>query len=145
MGKRDGIGRLVKEIAYWDGKKAQSIWLDTDASKRSSEEVAKAIDVSLNQIDNYRSYGGRTLLCEQTKDSTGGGVTESFSSKLKNIGHIIYFYRIVNCCLHAQSKALQKILENVYGAGGIGEVSFMQLLHTLFSKQEYIGEDFKDI
>ena len=36
--------------------------LNADASKGISEEVGKALGVSLNQIDTYRSNGGRTLL-----------------------------------------------------------------------------------
>ena len=34
-------------------------------------------------------------------------------------------------------------MEKVYGAGGLGEVSFMQLLHAFWSTQKAIGEDFK--
>ena len=100
--------------------------------------------MSLNQIYTYWSDGGRTLLLGQTIDSGGGGVTESLASELKNIGRISFFYCIVNCCLHAQYKALQKSVEQVYGAGGLGEVSFMQLLHTFLSTQEALDEDFKE-
>ena len=132
-GKRAGLGRLVKEISFWDGERVKSIRLDADASKGSSEELASALDVSLNHIDTYRSYGGRTLLVGQTTYYSCGGVIESLASELKNSVRISFFYRIVNCCLHAQSNSLQQSLEQVYGAGGIGEVSFMQLLHTFWS------------
>ena len=71
-------------------------------------------------------------------------MTESLSSELKNSGHISFFYCIVNCCMHSQSKALQQSVEQVYGVGGLGEVYFMQLLHTFWSKQEALGEDFKE-
>ena len=86
--------------------------------------------MSLNQIGTYRYYGGRTLLLGQTTDSIGGVVTESLASELKNIVRISFFYHIVNCCLHSQSKALQQSVEQVYGAGGHGEISFMKLLYT---------------
>ena len=82
--------------------------------------------MSLHQIDTYRSYGGITLIIGQTTDSGDVVVTEILSSELKNVGRIIFFYRIVNYCLHSQSKALQKSVEQVYGAGGLQEVSFMQ-------------------
>ena len=47
----------------------QSIRHDADAYKGTLEEAAKAIDVSLNQIDTYWYGGGRTLLLGQTTDS----------------------------------------------------------------------------
>ena len=122
----------------------QSIRLDVDLSKGISEEVEKALDMSLNQIYPYRCDGGRILIIGQTTDYGGVGVTESLSSELKKIGRIIFFYCVVNCCLYVQSKSLRKILEQVYGAGGIGEVSFVQLLHTFWSTQEALVEDFKD-
>ena len=81
--------------------------LDADASKGRSEEVAKSLDVSLNKIDTYRYYGGRTLIPVQKIDSGGGIVTERLDSELQNIGRISFLYCIVNCCLHYQSKALQ--------------------------------------
>ena len=46
-GEHAGIAHLVKEIDFWDGELVQSMRLDADASKGSSEEVAKALDVSL--------------------------------------------------------------------------------------------------
>ena len=49
-------------------------------------------------------------------------MTEILDSELKNNFRISFFYRIVNCCMNAQSKALQQSVEQVYGAGGIGEV-----------------------
>ena len=76
--------------------------------------------MSLNQIYIYHSGGGRTLLLVQTTDSGGGGVTEILDSEIKNVGRIIFLCRIINCYLHAQPKALQKSVEQVYGAGGLG-------------------------
>ena len=35
-------------------------------------------------------------------------------------------------------------MEQVYGAGGIEEFSFVQLFHTFWSAQEAPGEDFKE-
>ena len=86
----------------------QSIWIDADSSKGRSEEVAKAFEVSLNQIDTYRSYEGRTLILGHITDSGGGGVIEILSSELRNIYCISLFYRIFNFFMCAQSKALQK-------------------------------------
>ena len=74
-GERAGLGRLIKEIALWDGEQLQSIQLDADAFKGISEKVSKALDVSLNHIDTYRSGWLRTILLGQTTDSGGGGVT----------------------------------------------------------------------
>ena len=76
--------------------------------------------MSLNRIYTYRSDGGRTLLLGHTTDSDFGGVTEILARELKNIGSNSFFYRIFNCCLQAQYKALQKSVEQVYGAGDIG-------------------------
>ena len=46
--------------------------------------------------------------------------------------------------MHNQSKELQKIVEQVYGAGGLGKVSFVKFLHMFWSTQEELGEDFKE-
>ena len=143
-GERAGLGRLVKDISFWDGEQVQSILIYVDASKGISEEVANATDVSLNKIYTYPYDGGITLLIRHTTDSDGGGVTESLSSELKNSGRIIFIYCIVNSCLHAQYKTPQKSVEQVYGSGGLGEISFMPLLHMFWSTQEAIGEDFKE-
>ena len=86
--------------------------------------------MSLNQIYSYWSDGGITHLLRQTKYYGGGAVTESLSGELKNIGRISLVYHIGNCRMHAQSKALKKIVEQVCGTGGLVGVSFMQLLHT---------------
>ena len=69
---------------------------------------------------------------------------ESLASELKNIGLISFFYFIFNCCPHAQYMALQKSVDQVYGAGGIGEISLMKLLHTFWSTQEALDEHFKE-
>ena len=74
----------------------KSTRLDTDASKGISEEVSKALAVLLNYIDTYRYDGLRNIILGQTTSSGGGGVTESLSSELKNVGCIIFFCRIVN-------------------------------------------------
>ena len=71
-------------------------------------------------------------------------MTESLASELKNICRISFFYFILNCCLHSRYKALKQSVEQVYGAGGIEEVSFMQLLHMFWSTQEALGEEFKE-
>ena len=68
--------------------------------------------MSLNKINTYWPDGGRKILLGNTTDSDGGGVTESLVSELKNVGRISFFYRIVNFCLYAQFKALQKSVEH---------------------------------
>ena len=108
--EHSGLVHLVKEINFWDGEWVQSIRLDSDASKGSSEEVAKALDVSLKHIDTYRSDGGRKNITWHKTDSGGGGATERLSSEIKNVGRISFLYRIVNCCMHDQFKALQQIV-----------------------------------
>ena len=76
--------------------------------------------MSLIQIYTYRSDGGRQIILGQKKDSGGGGLKESLASELKNIGHMSFFYCIVNWCMQAQYKELQQSVEQVYGAGGLG-------------------------
>ena len=71
-------------------------------------------------------------------------MTESLAIELKNICRISFFYCTFNCCLHSRYKALKQSVEQVYGAGGIEEVSFMQLLHMFWSTQEALGEEFKE-
>ena len=109
-GERTGLGHLVKEIDSWDVELFQSTRLDVDASKGSSKEVENSLDVSLNQIGICRSDGVRTLLIGQTTYSGGGGVIDNLASELKNASCINFFYCIIYCCLHAQSRALQQSL-----------------------------------
>ena len=45
-----------------------------NSSKGISEEVAKALDLSLNQIYNYLINGDRTLILVHTTDSDSDGV-----------------------------------------------------------------------
>ena len=78
--------------------------------------------MSLNQIDTYQSEVGTTLLLGKTTDSFGSGVKEILASSIKDIGRIIFFYLIDNCCLHAQYETLQQSVDQVYGAGGLGKV-----------------------
>ena len=99
--------------------------------------------MSLNKIDTYWSDGGRTLFLVQTTYSGGGGITESLSSQHNKFGHISFFYRIINSCLNDQSKELQQSVKQVYGAGGFGEVSLMQLLQAFWSTWEELGERFQ--
>ena len=82
--------------------------LGTDSSKGISEEVSKALGMSLNQIDSYRSSGGIKNLPGKTIGYGGGVVTDILSSELKNYGRISFFYLIVNCFMNDQSKSLQK-------------------------------------
>ena len=105
-GEHVGLGRMVKEIAISDVERVQSIRIDADAPKGSREEVSKALDISLIQIDTYQSDGVRTPILGYKTESGGGGVTDSLVSELKNIGCISFFYCITNCCLHTQSNAL---------------------------------------
>ena len=43
----------------------------------------------------------------------------------------------------ASHRTIQQSVEQVYGEGGLREVSFMQLLNTFWSTKEALGEDFK--
>ena len=43
-----GIGRMVKDIDFWDSEQVHLIRLDADAYKGSLEELEKLLDVSLN-------------------------------------------------------------------------------------------------
>ena len=74
-GEHAGLVRLIKDIVFWDGERVQSIWIDADSSKGSSEEVAKSLGFLLNHIGTYRSGRGRTLLLGQTTYSGFYGVT----------------------------------------------------------------------
>ena len=51
-GESAGIIWMVKDVDVWDDERVQPIRLDADASNGSLEEVEKALDVSLIQIDN---------------------------------------------------------------------------------------------
>ena len=51
-------------------------------------------------------------------------------------------YYIATCALHALSKSLQNATEKTFGENGLGEETFLQLLHTCWSAQEALGENF---
>ena len=100
--------------------------------------------MSLSHIDTYTSNGEIALLIGQKNYYGGGEVTEILAGEIKNFGRICVLYHILNFCLHTQYKALHKSVEQVYGAGGLRDVSFMQLLQMFWSTQEELGEDFKE-
>ena len=99
--------------------------------------------MSLGKIGTYRFDGEITLLLRQTTCFDVGRVTDILASKLKNVVSICVLYCIINCFLHSQTKELQQSVEQLYGTGGIREVYFIHLLHTFFSTEEALGEDFK--
>ena len=78
-----------------------------NAFKGSSEEVEKALDVSLSHIDTYLFYGEITLIIGQKNKSDDGGVMESLAGEPPKNVRICVFYSNFNCCLNFQYKALQ--------------------------------------
>ena len=47
------------------------------------------------------------------------------------------------CVLHVASKSLQNSMEKTFGELGLGEETFQNFLHTCWSSQESLGENFE--
>eukprot|EP00978_Attheya_sp_CCMP212_P048098 scaffold473164_cov149-Attheya_sp.AAC.1 len=146
QGERAGLGRLIKEMSWFDFDSdcVIDIRLDSDASRKTDTDVAGALHSSLKQVDKYRNEEKISKASGQCSDSGGGGTIESVTEALRLVDRVDNFvYHVSACCLHAQSKALQNSVEFNYGEGGLGNNNFLQLLHTCWSLQEALGEDFK--
>ena len=147
-GERAGIGRLIKELSWWEDEsdRVSDVRVNSDGSKGKSHEVAAAIDLSMQELDAYRTDGKRTRFCVQTTDSGGGGVGQSAVDALEDLDRIDNFVTyVLICCLHGQSKCLQNAIVGSYGDGELGAKNWMQLVHTCWSLQEALGDDFKSI
>ena len=47
------------------------------------------------------------------------------------------------CMLHAASKSLQNSMDKTFGESLMGEDTFQKILHTCWSAQEALGENFE--
>ena len=144
-GMRAGIDRFVKEMTHFDhdGDKVVSVRINSDGAKGQNSEAAEAIDCSLKEIDKYRTDGKTTRLVGQCTDSGGGGTKEGVAEAISLIDRADDgTYYIATCALHALSKSLQNATEKTFGENGLGEETFLQLLHTCWSAQEALGENF---
>lgn len=76
-GNRKGIAHFPKVLSWWSKRHncVQSACIDADGSGSSSDECAKAIEISLKKFQNTK-----IVLRGQTTDAGGGGVTESLAS-----------------------------------------------------------------
>jgi len=99
-GERSGIGRLIKEISFYDFNEGcvVSIRFDADGANSDDKAVAEAIDMALKNLDKHTSYGAVILqMCGMTTDTGGGGTTESCAEKLRALGRIYFICHIANC------------------------------------------------
>ena len=143
-GERAGLGRLVKEFAYWDKDRTRVRVIRgcADGSDSTDQAVAASINITMSNIDDYlhrtaQVHGGTT-------DSGGGGTTESamneLNEKYKRCNPNICY--VNNCCMHAINRAFQVAFESTFGTGGLGEKNILQFLHTCWSIQDALGEQF---
>ena len=54
-------------------------------------------------------------------------------------------YYVATCALHALSKSLQNATEKTFGENGLGEETFLQLLHTCWSAQEALDDEWNEV
>jgi hypothetical protein len=147
-GERAGLGRFVKEMTYFDHEKERvvNVRINSDGAKGKDAEAAEAIDCSLKDIDAYRDDGEKSRASGQCSDGGGGGGTKEgiaiqLQAKDRIDGTSTYYVATCNC--HSLSKALQNAVENCFGSNGLGEQTFLQLIHTCWSAQEACGESFE--
>ena len=145
-GERSGIGRLIKEISFYDFNEGcvVSIRFDADGANSDDKAVAEAIDMALNNLDEHTSDGAVILqMCGMTTDTGGGGTTESCAEKLRAIGRIYFICHIANCMMHAHSKCLENAWTAAFGVGALGSKTMLQWLHTCYSVQKACGDSFE--
>ena len=154
-GERAGLGRLVKEFAYWNESKQTVCVIRgcVDGSDSTDQAVAASINLTMSNIDDYLDFNLNNQpdtehriaqLYGATTDSGGGGTTESVMNELnikyKRCNQSICY--VNNCCMHALNRAFQVAFENTFGNGGLGERNILQFLHTCWSIQDALGEQF---
>ena len=138
-GHKNGLGIFVKTIAYWDPEKGKVEYflLDLYTAGDSDEEAAAAIKHSLKAA-NFPHL----IFTGQCTDNGGGGVTEGLHGALeKEELTNADFYFISSCTLHSLNLCLAVPTEKVLGLGGLGKYNGMQMFHSIYDIQNYLGQD----
>jgi hypothetical protein len=133
-GNKKGLSHFVKISSWWDKieKKVQTFVLDIDASERTLEGCAEAIQHWMKKVHNTIAL----LLKGQTTDSGGGCVLESLGKQLQKRGLCNATYLVASCTLHAIQIALANPVKKAKGEGSMGARTMMQMLHSTYNLQE---------
>jgi hypothetical protein len=139
-GNKKGIGHFVKILSWWDKQmeRVRKFTLDIDASEGTSAACADAIEHSLAKVCTALKI---LILSGQSTDSGGGGVLESFATKLNEKGLCKEVYHVANCTLHAIQLTLSNPVKVAFMEGGLEKRSMMQMLHSMYDLQESLEND----
>ena len=124
--------------------KISSIRLNSNGTIGKHGESAEEIYATLWDVDIYCEDSKKTKYVGQCIDSGRVIVTEGAAAGLsagrRQDGAVYYMATYV---LHAASKSLQNTTEKTFGESGLGEETTHQFIHTFWSSQETLGENFE--
>ena len=119
-GLRNGLARLIIELSYRNPVTGLpgSIRIGCEGSHGSSEEVAKSIKHTLDNIARYCKPGVAPSVASYSTDSGGGGVGKSVVDASKELGFIHEEVMTwASCIMHALNRALQVATVAEFTAG----------------------------
>jgi len=148
-GNKNGADRLLVQIAYFcDTKQRVEVRtvLGDMCSCGTDEGVADTINqlffrIELN-IKELLDTDYRIRFNAQGTDSGGGGVSESIRDVFHQMDRVAHRAYIATCAQHAHNRPFQVAFETVLGQSGLTTNSLLQFLHTCWSIQDALGENF---
>jgi hypothetical protein len=146
-GLRGRLSRLALECSFLcpDEDIVKTIRLNCDGSN-GCQDVADLIDHIMKWIQYYVPNHDKPRSSSMSADSGGGGTGDSCVESLTRNGLVDPFiFYCASCIMHALSRPLQVAFENHFGKGGLFKKTILQVLHTAWSIQDAMGEQFISI
>jgi hypothetical protein len=149
-GRCGGLNRLAIQAAIFD-EKSDRVKLKTisvDASHGTDNDVAEMVDYLFDWVDNFcNEDDNKVQLLGCISDHGGGGIGENLMKEVKNryptrvdLERVYVRY----CSMHALNRSFQVAVVEGLGPGGLEHNSLVQFLHTVYSVQDALGEEFKN-
>jgi hypothetical protein len=149
-GRRGGLDRLAIQAAIFDEKsdRVKLRTISADASHGTDNDVAEMVNYVFDWVDNFcNEDDNKVKLLGWISDHGGGGIGENLMKEVKNgcptrvdLNKVYVLY----CSMHALNRSFQVAVVEGLGPGGLENNTLVQFLHTVYSVQDALGEEFKN-
>ena len=120
--------------------------VSSDGSEATDRDAAEAIDLLLQCVDKHMPEGVHAKIFGSLSDTGGAGVGERLMEQSQEIFDRIHVGSYtLTCVMHTLAHAFQVAFEAAFGKSGLGCKILLQWLHTMWSIQEALGEEFKTV
>ena len=139
-GHRSGIHHFVKVISYYSFRDEKVKWfcLDSNACGGTAEECTRAISKSLETLIGVQESIEFAFI---TADSGGGGSCHNVHPELIRSGVMSKDGKKAPCMLHVWQRCYANAMISVFGEGGLGMRTLLQLLHSCNDLRQAVGKD----